>query len=278
MHRGIRLCLLAAAGIPLAAQSTPKLFEWERGFALEAPDQAGMAMYLWFYEWNMFDAVARGQHTPGSTGFPVKVDAGGAGALIDAGFMRLRARAVPGGADLSLEITNATGHDWPEIAGIIPCWSPGRVRDAKSLGANAFFHVPANPQFDDRDRARTFFLSGEALAPLASREIHFNRDLWNLIARQAGPTGFVFSNKWPASKANAAAGLIVRESVDGKWVTGVAWRDFLSVQAHNPWNCMHASIRVGPLKRNASKTLRGKLYLFRGGRQDCLERFQRDFR
>jgi hypothetical protein len=278
MDRLIRLCCVLAAGLPLAAQSTPKLIEWERGVALEAPGQAGMAMYLWFYEWNMFGAVAPGQHTAGSYRFPRKFDPGGARAEIDADFMHLRMHAVPGGADLSLKVTNTTDHDWPELAGVIPCWSPGSARDAKSLGANAFFHDPVNPQFADSERKRTFFLSGEALAPMTSRDIHFNRELRDLIAREGGSAGFVFSNKWPTSKANAAAGLIVRESADGLWVTGVAWRDFLSVQAHNPWNCMHACVRVGPLKRTESRTVRGKLYLFRGGRDDCLKRFLRDFR
>jgi len=76
---------------------------------------------------------------------------------------------------------------------------------------------------------------------------------------------------------NAAAGLLVRESEDGRWVTGIAWDDYLSVQGHNPWSCMHACIRVGPLKPKKSKTVRGKLYLLPGTRQECLARFREDF-
>ena len=77
---------------------------------------------------------------------------------------------------------------------------------------------------------------------------------------------------------NAGAGLLLRESEDGRWVTGIAWDDYLSVQGHNPWNCMHACIRVGPLKPKQSKTVRGKLYLLPGARQECLARFREDFR
>jgi hypothetical protein len=277
MHRMPVLALALTATLA-AAQGRPVLKQWERGIALEVPEQSGLAMYLWFYEWNMFDAVRRGQHSPGSYRFPVTVDRAGREASIEAGMLRLRVTAVPGGAALTLEVTNTTDHDWPELAGIIPCWSPGRARDAKLLGNGAFFHEPATPQFADPDRNRTYFLAGDALAPMASREIHFNSRLRKSIARAATKSSFVFSNKWPTSGSEAAAGLIVRESADGKWVTGIAWEDFLSVQAHNPWNCMHACVKAGPLQRKQSKIIRGRLYLFPGGRDAALERFRRDFR
>ena len=88
---------------------------------------------------------------------------------------------------------------------------------------------------------------------------------------------FVFSNKWPTSPDNAHAGLIVRESTNGRWVTGIAWEHFLSSQGHNPWSCMHLSVNVGPLEPGESKTIRGRIYLFHGTREDCLERFRHDF-
>jgi hypothetical protein len=71
---------------------------------------------------------------------------------------------------------------------------------------------------------------------------------------------------------------MVRESVDGKWVAGIAWVDFLSAQGHNPRKCAHLSVRVGPLKCGQSKTVRGKIYLFQGTKEDCLRHFRRDFR
>src|SRR4051812_23280091 len=39
---------------------------WETGLAVESRDQQGMAVFLWFYEWNMFDAVKKGEHTQGT--------------------------------------------------------------------------------------------------------------------------------------------------------------------------------------------------------------------
>lgn len=56
--------LLLTLSLPLRGQPKPRLAEWERGVALQAPGRPGMAVNYWFYEWNMFDAVLRGQPTP----------------------------------------------------------------------------------------------------------------------------------------------------------------------------------------------------------------------
>jgi hypothetical protein len=261
---------------PLAAQQKTRLTEWERGIALEAPGKAGMSMYLWFYEWTMFEALTPGQHSQGTFKTVRKIDPEATEAVLELPALRLSISAAPGGADMRLEVTNTTGHDWPELAGIIPCWSPGRTLDARAAGA-AFFHVPRNAEFADPEFKRTFFVSRDGLSPLASRDIHFNADLESAIHRAADRAPFAFSKKWPVSETSAEAGLVIRESANIGWVTGIAWEHYLSVQAHNPWNCMHTCVRVGPLKRNETRVIRGKLYLFQGGKADCLARFRQDF-
>ena len=70
---------------------------------------------------------------------------------------------------------------------------------------------------------------------------------------------------------------MIREDDAHKWVMGIAWDDFLSAQGHNPWKCMHLSVRVGPLKSGASKVIRGKIYLFEGSKEDCIKKYQTDF-
>ena len=89
---------------------------------------------------------------------------------------------------------------------------------------------------------------------------------------------FVFSGKWPTARPDATGGLILRESMDGAWVSGMAWNDFLSVQAHNPWQCMHLAPRVGPLKPGETRSIRGKIYLLNGTKDDCLRLYHNDFR
>lgn len=70
---------------------------------------------------------------------------------------------------------------------------------------------------------------------------------------------------------------MARESDDRRWTMGVAWESYISAQGHNPWNCMHLSVRVGPLKQTRTKTIRGKMYLIEGSKEDCLRLYREDF-
>jgi hypothetical protein len=259
----------SAQGVP----PTVKLVNWERGIALKSQDQESMAMFLWFYEWNMFDAVEPGVHTHGSFDNKVGIEENQREAVIQSPAMRLTVDAVPDGADLSLTITNRSTRNWPDVAGIIPCFNPGR-----KTGTPDSWPDPANPNFADRERLRTYFLGPRGLTLLDSRAIHFSQAIRRMIDQQANRGPFPFSSKWPTSDVNAKAGLLIRESRDGKWVTAIAWEDFLSVQGNNPWDCMHLCVRVGPLAPQKRKTIRGKIYLMRGSKEDCLGRFSKDFR
>jgi hypothetical protein len=273
----IRLGLVLIVGVsPLltitSAASAPKLFEWERGFGLQAPDNPGVRMFLWIYEWNMFEAMTAGQHTKGTYDLRRRLAPDGREAVAEAPQFQLTLRPVEDGAEMILRITNRTAHAWPETAGIIPCWNPGQVP-----GTNPSMPKPANPNFSDPWRRNTYYLSAGGLTPLDSRAIHFNAALRTAVDRSAEDGRFAWSNKWPTSEADAWRGLMVRESEDGRWVTAIAWEDFVSVQGHNPWYCLHNCVRVGPLQPGESRNVRGRLYLFPGDKEECLARFRRDF-
>lgn len=267
--RTVLPALLIAAALS-AAEPSPRLLEWERGVALRQQGRADLTMFLWFYEWNLFEAMSPGQHTPGS--FKTKREIGPSHATITYPGLHLSVEAVADGARLVLKVTNVSSHDWPEIAAIIPCWNPGKVD-----GTPSPVRQPLNVNFADGDRDRSYFHSASGLTLLDSRAIHFNSRWRTVLDKIEAGSGFVFSSKWPTSEVNANRGLLVRESADRTWVTGIGWEDYLSVQGHNPWSCLHASIRVGPLKRGESKTIRGRLFLFQGNRQNALERFDREF-
>jgi len=253
-----------------AQQPNVQLWEWGKGIAVESLQQEGMTVYLWFYEWNMFDARAKGQHTRGSHHWKRTVRPDVKEATIDAGDMRLDVRAVRDGAELTLRITNSTDHDWPQIAGIIPCFNPG----APPGGEAKYPKAVLNPEFDNEN---TWYVGPDGLEKLIGRAIHFNTQLRSQVDAESADGRFVFSHKWPTSPDDAHAGLIVRESTSGKWVTGIAWERFLSAQGHNPWSCMHLCVNVGPLKAGESRTVRGRIYLFPGSREECLDRFRQDF-
>ncbi len=264
----------AAAASASAASAAPELFEWERGFGLRVPGQPAADMFLWIYEWNMFGAMEAGQHTKGTYQLERTLNAARTEAVAESPALRFTLRTVADGAELRVRVTNRTAHAWPELAGIIPCWNPGQVP-----GSNPSSPLPLNRNFADARRTRTFFLARDGLTPLVSRSIRFNAALRPAVDRAGAANGgwFPFTAKWPTSEVDSVAGLLVRESEDGEWVTGIGWADWLSVQGHNPWSCLHACVRLGALRPGESVEVRGRLYLFRGGKDDLLARFTRDF-
>ena len=260
-----------------AVESATRIVEWERGIALESRTQKDMAMFLWFYEWNMFDAIRSGEHTIGRfEDFQRSVSSDGSEASVHNDQLQLAVKATDTGAELRMQVTNKSDHDWSALAAIIPCFSPGKVGGnlRERRGSAEGLLPPRNPEFANE---KTFFLSNSGLELLQRRQIHFNGALRPQIdaATRNGP--FVFSEKWPTAAPDAAGGIMMRESNDGLWVSGVAWDDFLSVQGHNPWQCMHLAPRVGPMKQNETKTMRGRLYLFKGTKDECLQRYRADF-
>lgn len=269
---GAVVALLVAELRAAAPTAAPELFEWERGFGLRVPGQPVAEMFFWIYEWNMFEAMQAGQHTHGTYQLPRRLVAGGSEAVVDAPQLHLSLRTVADGAEVTLRVTNRTTYAWPELAGIIPCWNVGQLP-----GTNPSMPLPLNPHFADPWRKNSYYVSTGGLTPLDSRALHFNAR-WRDLADRASTAGrLAWSNKWPTSGENATAGILIRESEDGGWVTGVAWEDFLCVQGHNPWSCLHTCVRVGSLAPGESRTLRGRLYLFRGTKEECLARFRREF-
>ncbi|MBN1676042.1 MAG: hypothetical protein JXR37_33670 [Kiritimatiellae bacterium] len=245
------------------------LGEWERGLAFWPTEAAGVRLYLWFYEWHLFDAVRAGQHTGGYWIPTKRMACDHRQAVLSHPGMALSVSATDDGADLSMEITNQSGYAWPPIAAVIPCLNP--------VGLSGQPLVPPTREFFDETCQRTWFVGEAGLEKLETREIHFNQAFRPAIDAQAPAGKFDWVEKWPTSPRNAGAGLMVRESADGRWVGGIGWEQFLSAQGHNPCRCMHLSVRVGPLEPGESRAVRGRLYLFAGTKDDCLARFRENF-
>lgn len=265
---------------PAGKEPDVKLWEWTKGIALESRREEGMAMYLWFYEWQLFGAIGQAKDKDGKPAF----SSGGSyenkrlitrdrtRATVTTPDMVLKLRATDDGAQMQLTVTNRTDYDWPDIAAIVPCFNPGPPESQ----ARQYPQARTNPQFTNR---KTYCLGPEGLVHMNGRVCHYSHKLRKSIdaASPDGKGTFPFSWKWKPRRPDAVAGIMIRESADRRWVTGIAWEDFVAVQAHNPWECMHLWVRVGPLKPKQSRTVRGKLYLFKGSKQDCLKRFRRDF-
>ena len=267
---------------PAEAIPNVRLSKWQRGLSVDSTVRPDMRMYLWFYEWQLFDAIEKGQMTHGVwTGrdvvfrdrqsgkitLPTTVSEdhlSGSVVAAERG-LRLDMKAVPDGAEMTLTVTNRSDQDWPNLAAIIPCFNPGpeATRNEQFANTNTYFH------------------SSKGLRPLAiraPREMHFNRELRAAVDAETNAHGkYAWSFKWPTSNVDAVDGLIIRESKDRRWVTGIAWERFVSVQGHNPWQCMHLSVNIGPLKKGETRTVHGKIYLLKGTREELLARYKHDF-
>jgi hypothetical protein len=260
--RGTAVLALALGGCSAAPAPGPaalRLEDWERGIAVRSLERPGMDMYLWFYEWNLFDAFEPGESSPGSYELERWVSADGLRASVRSDVLSLKMRVDGDGVALELTAVNASGHDWPEIAAIIPCFNPGpsEVRNQELAHHRA-----------------TWYLGVEGPERVLAHEIHFDRALRERVMQRAVDGEFGFSKKWPTSERDAVGGLVLRESRDGTWVTGIAWEQFLSVQAHNPWQCMHLAARVGPLAVGEVRTVAGRIWHLAGARDDLVERYR----
>jgi hypothetical protein len=98
---------------------------WERGIAVESTTDPPISAYLWFYEWHLFDTIRKGEHTSGTREWKWKLSPDKKTAEMKSQWLNMTARSTNDGADLLLEITKKSDHDWPEIAAMIPCFNPG---------------------------------------------------------------------------------------------------------------------------------------------------------
>ncbi len=260
----MRIWIIISAIVIFSIRSTEaqyKLEEWERGLAIYPETRPELRMYLWFYEWNMFGAVLPEQHTRGDWDNEVSVSEEGKSAeILCEPFFNLNAEVDATGATLTLTARNRSDRDWPELAGIIPCFNPGPESERTEPFANT----------------NSWFVSADGLTRLELRQIHFRDLLRRKVDGQAENGRYAWSEKWPKSDPDATSGLLLRESSDGRWVTGISWNRFLSSQGHNPWSCLHLGIHLGPLRRDDSRIVKGKIYLIEGDRNDLLRKHRED--
>jgi len=170
-----------------------RLSTWERGIKVESRSEKAGFAYLWFYEWYLFDAVEKAEHVRGIYDWKWTVDDEATSAQMNSEWLKVNIKSAENGADLTLEITNTSNHDWPEIAAIIPCFNPGPSKQ-DSL---------RNLIFLDEKHEHTYFLAKDGLELIKGefpREIHFNHkfhDKINAWDKEREDGKFVFDESGP---------------------------------------------------------------------------------
>ena len=72
-------------------------------------------------------------------------------------------------------------------------------------------------------------------------------------------------------------GLITRTDLNNSWICGVHWENTSHVTDHHPADCLHSVVNIGNIPPFSKRAIRGKIYWFKGSKQDLLWDFQRDF-
>ena len=72
--------------------------------------------------------------------------------------------------------------------------------------------------------------------------------------------------------------LITRTDVDEKWVSAIYWEQTSHVTNHHPADCLHSIINIGNIPPRSRKILRGKIYWFKGSKDQLYHHFTQDFR
>lgn len=72
-------------------------------------------------------------------------------------------------------------------------------------------------------------------------------------------------------------GLMTRSNVEGTWVSGIFWERTSHVTNHHPADCLHCIVNIGGIPPHTKRAIRGKIYWFRGTKNDLVKHYERDF-
>jgi hypothetical protein len=80
-----------------------------------------------------------------------------------------------------------------------------------------------------------------------------------------------------AAQDHVDCGLITRTNVEGTWLCGIYWEGTSHVTDHHPADCLHTIVNVGNIPPHSQRAIRGKIYWFKGSKDDLLKRWRRDY-
>ena len=72
-------------------------------------------------------------------------------------------------------------------------------------------------------------------------------------------------------------GLITRSDPENSWICGIYWENTSHVTNHHPADCLHSVVNIGNVPSFSKRAIRGRIYWFKGSKDDLLLHFHNDF-
>jgi predicted amidohydrolase len=72
-------------------------------------------------------------------------------------------------------------------------------------------------------------------------------------------------------------GLITRVDAKEKWICGISWENTSHVTDHHPADCIHSIVNIGNIPPYSLRSIRGKIYWFKGTKDNLYTHYQNDF-
>ena len=138
---------------------------------------------------------------------------------------------------------------------------------------NTCFNVHASPYFENPERTRSFVWTDAGATcmlkmPIGHRSGEPLHGGWGVAAAgQKAPEGGNLV-RYP---------IIAIHSRDGQWIIAQAYGEGTSVATNAHYSCLHSRPRWPDVPPGQERSMTGKYYFIRGGPDELLERWKRDF-
>lgn len=189
---------------------------------------------------------------------------GNGSAILENDIWQLSMKSLDDGIGLEFKIHNPTEFDWPPLCSLTACLSIVLWGTDREIGS---------PTFDNSvSREKTFISTPDGPYPLTGRYKHFfDRETPASIRALPYPTNVFRVPQHVDSSVLIDRGLVGR--VSEEWVLGYGWENCLNVNANNPMDCLHPTLKFGPLPAGGNKKIRGKIFLFPGDFNNLCKQF-----
>lgn len=181
-----------------------------------------------------------------------------------------------------LEYTFVLKPGWDKIDLVATVTNTGTRPLDRATSALACLIFADAPDFFDPNASSTFVLVDGELTSISEIGLRSGKPQefrHNGHALRVPDVKWLQSRKPEVEHVPADGGLIIRSSQDGTRHVAQIWDDVFTVayNFHRELNCTHSNPRFGVVVPGETSTLHGRIYFFKGDREQLYEMVKRDF-